>query len=245
MPSSLLLEVRNLSKTYQRRPLSTAALHDVSFTLEAGRTLAIVGPSGSGKSTLARCLASFETPTAGEIVFQGRPLEIQLISQQPAASLNPRFTAAEVIEEPLLIQRRGSSAGRRQSAARAMEQVGLSPADLGKRSQQFSGGELQRLAIARALVLEPKLIILDESLTGLDVALQTQITGLLRALQARLGITYILISHDLALAAGLATKIAVMDHGAIVEHASAAELLAAPRHPLTRELLAATRALTV
>lgn len=250
MPAEPLLSVRGLSKTYQRRRWwgaspSTAALRDVSFTLEAGRTLAVVGPSGSGKSTLARCLASFEVPTAGEIQFRGRPLEIQLIFQQPAASMNPRFTAAEVIEEPLLIQGRGSSAERRQSASRALEQVGLSPSALGKRSDRFSGGEKQRLAIARALVLEPKLIILDESLTGLDVDLLAQITTLLRDLQTRLGVAYILISHDLALAGLLAAEIAVMEHGVMVEHAPTAALFASPRHPLTRELLAATKVLTV
>ena len=251
MSAEPLLAVRNLSKTYQQRrwwgaggPAKTA-MRDISFTLEAGRTLAVVGPSGSGKSTLARCLASFEAPSSGEVRFQGRPREIQLIFQQPAASLNPRFTAAEIIEEPLLIQRRGTAAERCARAGRAMEQVGLPAAELGKRSDRFSGGEKQRLAIARALVLEPKVIILDESLTGLDAALQKQITGLLRDLQARLGVTYILISHDLALAGGFATEIAVMEGGAIVEHAPAAELLTAPRHPLTRELLEATKALAV
>jgi ABC-type glutathione transport system ATPase component len=251
MPGSPLLEVRHLSKTYSRRRWwggsqpSVSAVRDASFTLEGGRTLAIAGPSGSGKSTLARCLASLEIPTSGEVLFQGQPQEIQLIFQQPAASLNPRFTAAEIIEEPLVIQRRGTSADRRRRAIRALEQVGLSPAELDKRSNRFSGGEKQRLAIARALVLEPKLIILDESLTGLDVGLQAQITALLRDLQARLGVTYILISHDLELAGSLSTEIAVMDQGVIVEHASTGELFDSPRHPLTRELLAATRALTI
>ena len=247
MAASPLLSVRSLSKTYTRRRWwgaaepATAALRDVSFTLDAGRTLAVVGASGSGKTTLARCLASFEKPTSGDIVFQGAPQAIQLIFQQPAASLNPRFTAAEAIEEPLLIQRRGGRA----AVIRALEQVGLSPAEMDKRCDQFSGGEKQRLAIARALVLEPKLIILDESLTGLDVGLQTQIVALLRELQSATSVAYILISHDLGLAAGFASEIAVMDRGALVEHAPAATLFDHPSHPLTRELLAATRALTV
>jgi ABC-type glutathione transport system ATPase component len=246
MSSSPLLTVRSLSKTYDRRRWwggtqpGTTALRDVSLTLEAARTLAVVGPSGSGKSTLARCLAGLERPSSGEVLFTGQPLEIQLIFQQPAASLNPRFTAAEIIEEPLVIQGR-----RRGMAAAVMEQVGLSAAAMNKRCHEFSGGERQRLAIARALVLEPKLIILDESLTGLDVELQAQITMLLKDLQARLGIAYILVSHDLSLAGGLASEIAVMEHGRIVEHASATQLFATPQHPLTRELLSAAQALSV
>jgi ABC-type glutathione transport system ATPase component len=244
MSAEPLLAVRGLSKTYTRRRWwggevpGTAALEDVSFTLHSGRTLAVVGPSGSGKSTLARCLARLEKPTAGDVVFSGGVFEIQLIFQQPAASLNPRFTAAEVVEEPLLIQRRGD---RRTRAARALQRVGLDPGDLDKPARHFSGGEKQRLAIARALVLEPKLIILDESLTGLDPALQGQMVALLQ----ELGLTYILISHDLDLAAGMATEIAVMDFGKVVEQGPVGEVLGAPRHPLTCDLLAASRALAV
>jgi len=231
-----VLTVRHLSKTY---PPATDALRDVSFTLEARRTLAIIGASGSGKSTLARCLAGFEQPTSGEIELNG---PIQLIFQQPAASLNPRFTAAEIVEEPLLIQRRPD---RRACAIAAVEQVGLRAADLEKPSRHFSGGEKQRLAIARALVVEPKLIILDESLTGLDPGLQSQIVGLLRVLQSRLGLTYILISHDLALAAGFASEIGVMHEGRMVEHAAASEILARPQHSVTCDLIAAAKALAV
>jgi len=244
MSASPLLAVRSLSKTYQRRRWwggtepGVTALCDVSFTMEAGHTLAIVGPSGSGKSTLARCLARFEQPTSGEIDFAGDPLEIQLIFQQPAASLNPRFTAAEVVEEPLVIQGRGD---RRAQANRALEQVGLGGIDVRKPSRQFSGGEKQRLAIARALVLHPKLLVLDESLTGLDPALQSQMVALLK----QIGLTYIVISHDLALAAELATEIAVMESGRLIEYGPAAEVWNAPRQGLTRELVAAARALAV
>jgi ABC-type dipeptide/oligopeptide/nickel transport system ATPase subunit len=257
MSSSPLLEVHGLSKNYGRHE----ALHDVSFTFgkwggpparrDAGRTggpphtLAVVGASGSGKTSLARCLAGFEKPSSGEIQFAGQPHEIQLIFQQPAASLNPRFTAAEAIEEPLVIQRRGTAVERRRAAERARREAGLPPEALGKRTHEFSGGERQRLAIARALVLEPKLLILDESLTGLDPGLQTQIIALLRDLQTRLDVAYILISHDLVLATSLATDIAVMDGGKLVELAPAAELLERPSHPRTRELIDAARALTV
>jgi ABC-type glutathione transport system ATPase component len=181
-----LLTVRDLSKSYA----CTLALSGVSFTLSAGKTLGVVGASGSGKSTLARCLAGFESPTSGEIRFAGDRLQIQLIFQQPAASLNPRFTAAEIVEEPLVIQRRGSTDQRR-----------------------------------------------------LDPALVEQISRLLDELQQRVGLTYILISHDLDLVAALASEIAVMDSGRLVEHAPKSLLMSAPQHPRTRELLAATLAL--
>ena len=255
MPGDPLLRVCQLSKTYFRRRWlgrpqpATVALAGVSFSLDPARTLALIGASGSGKSTLARCLTQFETPTAGEILFQGRPLspgrrlDIQLIFQQPAASLNPRFSAAEIVEEPLAIQRRGSSAERRRRAASALELTGIARAALGKRAHEFSGGERQRLAIARALVVEPRLLILDESFNGLDASLAAQIAALLSSLQQSLGIAYILISHDLTLVAGLAHEIAVMEHGAIVEHAATATLMSQPRHPRTRELIAATLAL--
>ena len=253
MPAEPLLRVRELSKTYfhHRWPAAPrpamVALAGVSFTLERGRTLAIVGASGSGKSTLARCLTQFETPTGGEILFEGSPLsphrrlDIQLIFQQPAASLNPRFTAAEIVEEPLVIQRAG--AGRRERAALALELTGIARAALGKRAHEFSGGERQRLAIARALVAEPKVLILDESFNGLDLTLAAQIAALLTDLQQRLGVAYIFISHDLTLVAGLADEIAVMDRGTIVEHGPTPTLMSQPRHAQTRTLIAASVAL--
>ena len=255
MPGDPLLRVTNLSKTYFRRRWfgppqpATAALAGVTFSLDRARTLAIIGASGSGKSTLARCLAQFETPTAGEILFAGSPLspqrrlDLQLIFQQPADSLNPRFTAAEIVEEPLLIQRRDTAAVRRRRAASALELTGIARAALGTRAHQFSGGERQRLAIARAIVAEPKLIVLDESFNGLDPSLAAQIAALLGSLQQRLGVAYILISHDLTLVAGLAHQIAVMQHGAIVEYAATATLMSQPRHPHTRQLIAASLAL--
>src|ERR1039457_709877 len=255
MSTDPLLRVRDLSKPYFRRPWlapprpATFALAGVSFSLDRARTLAVVGASGSGKSTLARCMTQFEPPSGGEILFEGRPLsperrlDIQLIFQQPAASLNPRFTAAEIVEEPLVIQRRATSAERRERAASALELTGIARAALSKRAYEFSGGERQRLAIARALVVEPKLLILDESFNGLDASLAAQVAALLTGLQERLGIAYILISHDLILVTGLRHEIAVMEHGAIVEYAATATLMSQPRHPHTRDLIAAALAL--
>jgi ABC-type glutathione transport system ATPase component len=249
VPADPLLSVHGLSKTYANRGQARVALAGVGFTLERARILGVVGASGSGKSTLARCLAGFEAPTSGEILFEGRPLaperrlQIQLIFQQPAESLNPRFTAAEIVEEPLVIQRRGAPAERRERAAAALELVGIARAALGKRAHQFSGGERQRLAIARSLAVEPKLLILDESFNGLDPSLTAQISGLLRELQEALGLSYILISHDLELVAALATEIAVMEGGRLVEKGPAGILTTAPEHARTRELLAASLAL--
>jgi ABC-type glutathione transport system ATPase component len=258
------LIVRGLSKTFAERRWwgskrgGTPALRDVSFNLEKGHTLGLVGPSGSGKSTLARCLAFFEAPTRGEVWLEGRnpwssrPRErrrlraqVQLIFQEPGASLNPRFAAGEIVEEPLVIQRWGTVQARRQKACELMETVGLPPQAAGKPALDFSGGERQRLAIARALALEPKLLILDESFSGLDLAVQTQVANLLSDLQHRLGLTYILISHDLGAVAGLAGEIAVMDDGCIVEHAATRDLLAQPQHPRTKELLEASLALSL
>ena len=246
MPVDSFLSVRGLSKSFAGRP----AIQNVTFSLERGRTLGVVGPSGAGKSTLARCLAFFETPTSGEIWLDGLQrvamrADIQLIFQEPASSLNPRFTAAQIVTEPLLICGIGTARTRRQRASELMETVGLPGQALDKPALEFSGGERQRLAIARALALEPKLLILDESFAGLDLSVQAQVSDLLRGLQERHGLTYILISHDLALVWSLAGEIAVMDHGGIVEHAAVADLLARPRHPLTRELLDAARALSL
>jgi len=251
-PADALLRVCDLTKAYGPR----FAFRGVSFRLDRGRTLGLVGPSGSGKSTLARCLTLFEQPDRGEVWFEGQNLwslgqrdrrrmraEIQIIFQEPASSLNPRFTAAEVVAEPLVIQQRGNPRERQERAVQMMETVGLRPEHAGKRAHEFSGGERQRLAIARALVLEPKLLILDESFAGLDLVLQNQICGLLKQLRQTLGLTMILITHDLSLGAELAEAIAVMENGIIVEQAPTAELLAHPRHERTRQLVDATIAL--
>jgi ABC-type glutathione transport system ATPase component len=239
------LRVAGLCKAFGGRP----ALRDASFELAKGRMMGLVGESGSGKSTLARCLAGFETPDSGSVFLDGAPpahrAEIQLIFQEAAASLNPAFTAEEIVAEPLLIQHRGTAAQRRKTAAEWLEITGIPASALGKPALAFSGGERQRLAIARALAAGPRLLILDESLSGLDLVLQAQLAALLRNLHRQFRLTSILITHDLALAGRVADEIAVVDRGEIVEHAATAAVFAAPQHPRTRALLAAALALSL
>jgi ABC-type dipeptide/oligopeptide/nickel transport system ATPase subunit len=217
--SDPLLRIERLTKRFG----AAAAVENVSLTLERGAALGIVGASGSGKSTLARCIARFERPDSGAIAIDGRadygPQDVQLIFQEAAASLNPRFTAAEIVEEPLLILRRGTRADRRRRVGEWLELVGLPPGAEGKRAMAFSGGERQRLAIARALIVEPRLLILDESFSGLDLLLQAQMTKLLAGLRGRLSLTCILIAHDLALAGRVCEEIRVMSGGVLIDSA--------------------------
>jgi len=257
-PSQSLLEVRNLNKTYvQQRWFSgkrfqVKALDNVSLTIPQGRTFALVGESGSGKSTLAKCLTMLEEPDSGEIYFEGSNLvvmkqherrrirpQLQLIFQDAATAFNPRFSAAEIIAEPLVIQRRGSDEERRKRALELMEQTGLPVDAAGRSASEFSGGQRQRLAIARALVLEPRCLVLDEALSGLDLSIQRQIVRLLLELQARASLTYLFISHDLGLMAQIADQVAVMHQGKIVEEQAPLDLFSKPRHPHTQALLAA------
>ncbi len=254
----VIVRAEGLSKTYiQRRWLSRrvhriSAVEEVELEIAEGSTLALVGESGSGKSTLARCLALLEEPTAGEIWFEGKSVlgldarerarvrrRVQLLFQDTAAALNPRFSAAEIICEPLAIQGVGTEKDRFERACREMRIVGLSPQWAERRQLELSGGQRQRLAIARALVLEPRLLILDEALTGLDLSIQAQIVNLLLELQAAQGLTYLFISHDLRAAAQIAEEMAVMHEGKIVERGRTADLLAAPRHPRTTSLVKA------
>ncbi len=257
-----LLHVQGLSKHYvqhrwfSRDKFLVQAIDNVELTIPSGSTLALVGESGSGKSTLARCLARLEEPSSGEIWFDGRNLlaltarellpirqQIQLIFQDPTAALNPRLSAAEVIAEPLDILGRGTKKEQRQRAVELMEQVGLSPQWADRLPLEISGGQRQRLAIARALVLQPKFLILDEALSGLDLSIQAQIVNLLLELQASHSLTYLYISHDLSLIGHLADEVVVMHQGKIVERARTAELFAHPQHQHTRALLAANPAL--
>jgi ABC-type glutathione transport system ATPase component len=257
-----LAGVTGLSKHYaQRSPLSGKrfridALKEVDLEIMPQCLTALVGESGSGKSTLAACLALLEKPDSGAIWFEGRQVahctknelaqlrpKIQLVFQDSAGALNLRFTAAQVIEEPLEIQNRGTREEREERARELMEEVGL-PADWSERTPlQLSGGQRQRLAIARALACEPILLILDESLSGLDLITQANILSLLASLQLARSLTFLLISHDLGLVAQVADYIAVMHRGKIVDHGATKEVLADPGHEHTQQLLSSAQAL--
>src|SRR5258708_14811231 len=257
-----LLKVENLVKRYAQRSLAgtweeLSALDGLSFAILPETTLAVVGESGSGKSTLALCVACLEYPTSGRIWFEGRTIvtlaederrrlrpQIQLIYQDPATSLNPRWNTLEILIEPFVLQRKFEREEMKQRAYSLLERVGLSSEILGRPPAELSGGQRQRLAIARALALEPKLLILDEALSALDCSVQAQIANLLMELQSSLGMTYLFITHDLAIAAHLADGIAVMNHGRIVEQGPAEKILRQPQNETTRQLLAATPRMT-
>ena len=250
-----LVRVCGLTKRYVgrgRRPQVVEALAGIDLTIARGSDLALVGQSGSGKSTLARCLARLEEPTSGRIWFEGADLlarhgrqllpyrqRMQLILQDSATALDPRLTAAEIVGEPLDILGRGDGRERRRSALELMETVGLPAAYAGRRPLELSGGQRQRLAIARALAVKPQLLILDEAFAGLDASIQAQVARLLRELQGRQGLTYLYISHDLALMSLLADEVAIMLEGRIVERGAVGRIFADPCHPHTRALLAA------
>ncbi len=255
-----LLEVRGLSKKFvQQRMLSRGkfvfqSLIGIDLSLQRGSTVAVLGRSGSGKSTLARCLAGFETPDSGDILFRGKPEEkpeekkagvrrrVQMIFQDAATSINPRFTARQVIAEPLEIARWETDAERTVRALALMEEVGLDPEWALRLAGEFSGGQRQRLALARALAAEPELLIMDEALSGLDMPLQAQMVRLLMDLQSRHGLTYLYISHDLNFISLFAQEVIVMEAGRIVERTTPARL-AASTDPATRELVEASERL--
>lgn len=253
----MALRVCGLYKQYWRRAViwrkrtKIFAVNGIDFEIATGQTLALVGSSGSGKSTVARCISRQERPSAGQIwledkeisVLRGSALRcertsIQLIFQDPATSMNPHFSAAEAIEEPLVVQKRGARKQRRERSRELMNLVGLSPAWADRNVMNFSGGQRQRIAIARALAIEPKVLILDEAFSGLDLSTQAQIANLLLELQATYSLAYLLISHDLGLVTRIADTIAVMSQGKIVEQGTASAILGSPDHPETRKLTA-------
>ena len=254
-----LLEVQNLVKHFvaERSLLGRPkgfikAVDGVSFSVDAGKTLALVGESGCGKSTLSRLVLRLIEPDAGSIRFEGRDLlaldanqlrafrrKAQIIFQDPYASLNPRMTVGQILSEPLALHDLVPSAGRRERVEQLLRLVGLEPRFAQRYSHEFSGGQRQRVAIARALAVEPKLIVCDEPVSALDVSIRSQILNLLRDLQERLGLAYIFVSHDLAVVRHIADRVAVMNFGNIVEIAETQSLFAAPRHPYSRALLSA------
>jgi oligopeptide/dipeptide ABC transporter ATP-binding protein len=254
-----LLEVEHLVKhfvagrsVFGRPTAFVKAVDDVSFHVNAGETLALVGESGCGKSTVSRLVLRLIEPDAGRIRFMGRDLlalnvndlrtfrrQAQIIFQDPYASLNPRMTVHQILSEPLALHDLVAPHQRRARVEELLNLVGLEPRFARRYSHEFSGGQRQRIAIARALAVEPKLIICDEPVSALDVSIRSQILNLLRDLQARLGLSYIFVSHDLAVVKHIADRVAVMNLGGIVETADTAALFASPRHPYSRALLSA------
>ena len=252
-----LLQVENLARAYAlpreslfAAPGKVLALNGVSFTIEAGRSLGIVGESGSGKSTLARLVMALDQPTAGRVRLLGRDLhalppqalrearrDFQMVFQDPYGSLDPRQTVERIVTEPLAAQGGVGRAELRRRAAEVLASVGLRQGDLGKYPHEFSGGQRQRIAIARALITRPRLIVADEPVSALDVSVQAQVLNLMQDLQAEFGVTYMLISHDLAVVHHLCHEVAVLWQGRIVEQGPPQRLFHAAEHPYTRALL--------
>jgi oligopeptide/dipeptide ABC transporter ATP-binding protein len=254
-----LLEVENLTKHFVAdrslfgRPTAfIKAVDGVSFRVDAGKTLALVGESGCGKSTVSRLVLRLIEPDTGRIRFEGRDLlamdanalrafrrDAQIIFQDPYASLNPRMTVSQILTEPLGLHDLVPAPRRRERVEELLRLVGLEPRFAQRYPHEFSGGQRQRIAIARALAVEPKLIICDEPVSALDVSIRSQILNLLRDLQDRLGLAYIFVSHDLAVVKHIADRVAVMNLGVIVETADTPTLFTSPRHPYSRALLSA------
>ena len=257
--STVVLEAVDLARHY---PVSAGwlkpkalvrALDGVSFRLEAGRTLAVVGESGCGKSTLARLATMLEKPTAGSLRIEGRDVNdgdaaekkslrrnVQMVFQNPFASLNPRKKIGQVLAEPLVIHGVASRAERDEQSRAMLARVGLRPEHAGRYPHMFSGGQRQRIAIARALMLGPKIVVADEPVSALDVQVQAQVLNLLMDLQEETGVAYLFISHNLAVVELIADEVLVMYLGRVMERAPKRALFASPRHPYTKALLAST-----
>jgi ABC-type glutathione transport system ATPase component len=255
--AGLLLDARGLRKTFSTGRGSgrrvVAAVQEVDLAIEPGQTHGLVGGSGSGKSTTARILLRLVEPDAGSAMFRGvdllslrgEPLRqmrqhIQLIYQDPASALDPRFRARDLVAEPWVIHGRFDPAERRHRADELLARVGIDPALGDRRPAAFSGGQLQRIGIARALALEPELIVCDEPVSSLDLSVQSQLLDLLMDLQRDLGVSYLFISHDLSVVRHISHVVSVMQHGRIVESGPRDEVFDSPRHPYTQALLAAT-----
>ncbi len=255
-PASILT-ASHLKKSFSQRSgkfgfgsTQIKALDDVSISLREGTTLAVVGESGSGKSTLARCLLQLQPLDSGEVLFRGRDLaalprselrherrHLQMIFQDPFASLNPRMKVGEIVGEGLLIHGLGNAEEQRSKVIKMLKRVGLSEADMQKYPHEFSGGQRQRIGIARALVLEPKVVVCDEPVSALDVSIQAQILLLLKELQQEMALSYLFISHDLRVVRHMADEVVVMHQGKLVEEGKVSDIYAAPTQEYTRNLL--------
>lgn len=256
---TIMVSASDLTRSYKVKrgmlsaPLELRALAGASFSVEAGKTLAVVGESGCGKSTLARVLTMIEPASGGLLVIDGKTVTgatretlkslrstVQIVFQNPYGSLNPRQKISSIIEEPLILNTALSGAQRKTKVADILREVGLRPEHSGRYPHMFSGGQRQRIAIARALVLNPKVLVLDEPVSALDVSIQAQILNLLGDLQDRFGLTYIFISHDLSVVRHVADDVMIMYLGKPVELARAEQVFLDPKHPYTRALLSAT-----
>ncbi len=254
-----LLEVHDLVKHFpikggilRRTQALVRAVDGVSFSVRRGETLGLVGESGCGKTTAGRTILRLETATAGEVLFDGTDVmsasrkkmqalrrDMQIIFQDPYASLDPRLTVGESIAEGLVIHRLGNTQERRERVREALIRVGMHPSHMQRFPHEFSGGQRQRIGIARALVMEPKLIVCDEPVSALDVSVQSQVLNLLRNLQQEFGLTYLFIAHDLSVVEHISDRVGVMYLGKIVELADRLELFRRPMHPYTKALISA------
>ena len=247
-----LLEVRNLKKYFDTNRGPLQAVDNISFSIEKGRTLGVVGESGCGKSTLGRTILRLQEPTSGEIWFNGEDIvkydkkqvkalrsKMQIIFQDPGASLNPRMTVGEIIGEPIELFGTETGEAKEEKIYKLMDLVGINRSYIHRFPHEFSGGQRQRIGIARALAVDPKLIICDEPVSALDVSVRAQVLNLMRELKEKLNLTYIFISHDLSVVHHICDRVAVMYLGRIVEIASKQQLYSNPVHPYTKALLSA------
>ena len=254
-----LLEAVNLRKDFSlsagmfdRSHEIVRAVDDVSFAVAPGETFGLVGESGCGKSTVARCVVRLLRPSAGSVIFDGADVgeltatalrnfrrRVQIVFQDPFASLDPRMSARSIVEEPLQVHRIGERAERRQRAMEVLSLVGLVPEQMRRKPHEFSGGQQQRIGLARALVLNPDMLVLDEPVSALDVSIQAQVLNFLREVQERLELTYLFIAHDLAVAEYFCDRLAVLYLGSVAEMADSVTLFHRPLHPYTVSLLSA------
>ena len=253
--SEIVLEGKDLSRFYSvnggmfKKASIVRALNGVSFNLQSGKTLAVVGESGCGKSTLARLVTMIEDPSGGTLLIDGKPARVgdqslrstvQIVFQNPYGSLNPRQKVGHILEEPLKIRGGTTAEERREKVEQMMTRVGLRPEHYDRYPHMFSGGQRQRIAIARALMLNPKILVLDEPVSALDLSIQAQVLNLLMDLQKEMGLAYLFISHGLSVVQHIADDVMVMYLGRPVETGKTAEVFSNPKHPYTAALLSAT-----
>ncbi|MEV5072611.1 ABC transporter ATP-binding protein [Microbacterium sp. LMI12-1-1.1] len=246
------LRVEDLVKRFGRGSREFTAVDHVSFHLGAGETLGLVGESGSGKSTTVRCLMGLERPQAGSLVYNGLNLrrmtyraervfrsQVQMVFQDPYSSLDPRMTIGQIVSEPLRVHTDLDAAGRRARTTEMLERVGLDPAHVKRYPRSFSGGQRQRIAIARALVVRPRVLVCDEPVSALDVSVQAQVLNLIKDMQAEFGLSVLFIAHDLAVVRYLCDRLVILEKGRVVEQGTREQVYEHPTHPYTRSLLEA------